>query len=149
MPDLGYFYKIVPNKTKRLAPIRLSNDYLEWCYIIGILDGDGSISIAHPKKEGEIHCLKLSYTSSSKIIVQWLCDKIEKLIPYNYRNDQKDRIIEYNRCSIYSVSGLKASILIDYLRKFPVPKFARKWENPEVIAYIENHKQNKPEYFNI
>lgn len=148
LKDLSYFYNIIPNKTKRLAPLRIMNDYLEWCYIIGLIDGDGCISLIHDKLNNR-KILRFQYTSSSENILKWVCNKIEKLIKYNYRHNQEDRIhqLQNKKCSVYCVSGLKASLLIDYLSKFPVPKLARKWENLEVLSYITKHKDEYPERF--
>ncbi len=47
----------------------------------------------------------------------------------------------------YTIVGLRAAIIIDYLRQFPVPKLNRKWNHPVVLQKINEYKQKYSHLF--
>lgn len=145
---LRQHFNLQPNKTKRLRPPNLENKYYKFSYLIGLIDGDGSIGASGSQRGKYKKSPFLSYSSSSKDIVDWIKEMIDTYsCPSSRKQVSTVLKIKNSNCYSYSVCGLRAAVIINYLRQFPVPKLARKWENPEVLAYIEEKKKLRPELF--
>lgn len=146
-----YLYKhfnLVPNKTRRLRPPNFENKYFKFAYLIGLIDGDGSIGASGSQGGKYRKSPFLSYSSCSKDIVDWIKEMVDNNSCPSSRNElSKVLKIKNSNCYSYNVSCLRAAVIINYLRQFPVPKLARKWENPEVLAYIEEKKAKYPDLF--
>lgn len=146
---LKQYFNIEPRKTERLGPTNLNNKYLNLAYFIGLIDGDGSIFSSIAKKDGYKN-IQISCCSCSKPIVEWLRDLLNNNFPsINYSNRIAADLSfhKINKVWSFGLNGLRAAVIINYLRQFPVPKLARKWDNPEVLAFIEEKKRQYPELF--
>lgn len=144
LEDLKKNFDLFQNKTHRLRPPPLGNDYLMSCYLIGLLDGDGAISFSRESK-----IVNISYGSASKDIVDWVREFVDKRFPFYIRKKPPAIVKElldgrYYHTSIY---GLKAVKLIELMKTLPVPRYGRKWENPELLSIIEHYRRKWPEYF--
>ena len=144
MDDLKNNFAIIPNKTKRLEHPNIESNYLKWCWLIGFMDGDGCINL-NPK-----NYLNISYTSSSTNLLFWIKDFIENKFNNKFmlRNRQnKIKKLSWANCHQYVIGGTRACALFNYLKDFPVPKLARKWQQPKILEYLEQMKQKYPQFF--
>ena len=144
---LKQYFNLEPNKTHRIGPTNLTDKYLNFAYLIGYCDGDGTITMCHQKEKG-YKSLQFSCVSCSKPIMEWMKDVIDKTFSLTGPYSRYTKLIlKGPNLWYFGVSGLRAAVIINYLRQFPVPKLARKWNNPEVLAYIEDKKRQYPELF--
>ena len=146
--DLSKNFNIVSGKTHRLQPPNVTSDFLKCCYLIGMTDGDGCISIGKPQGYQEMPVV--SYVSASQDIIQWIRDFVDSKFPFSNRRNPKRGTVNssvqgtYHHCRIYGMQAIK---LFDFLRRIDVPKFARKWDNPAFLALVETYRQKWPEFF--
>lgn len=149
--NLKKYYNIIPQKTKRLAPTNLINKYLNWSFIIGLIDGDGCIGIKNNNINNNWKSIYLNISSSSQFIIKWLKEIFDKFFPSEkYSMTKKIANIGFHKEDSYyriTLNGLRAAIILDYLSKFPVPKLSRKWENPEILEFINEKKKQYPDLF--
>ena len=144
LEDLKLNFDLFQNKTHRLRPPSLGSDYLMSCYLVGLLDGDGAISFSRKDK-----LVNIAYGSASKDIVHWVREFVDKNFPFSLKN-KPPAIVKtkldgrYYHTSIY---GLKAVKLIELMKTLPIPRYARKWENPELLTIIDHYHQRWPQYF--
>lgn len=138
--DLEKKYNIVQNKTKILKPINSDNNNLILSYICGLIDGDGCIC-AKTRNEG----IALHYISSSKQVVEWMHNYLDKLANYEYRIPNK--VGKQKNAYQFQFQGVKAAIIIDRIRQLPIYKMDRKWNNPVIIERIDKIKQKYPHLF--
>lgn len=96
--DLENIFNILPNKTFRLSPPKLPH-YLLMSWLIGYIDGDGSISI---KKDGK--GLRVDFISGSEEIIKWIKEFID--------NNFKDRLANHREDNYYKRKGRNSYHLI-------------------------------------
>lgn len=147
--DLINNFSLIPQKTFRLTGPSFNNEYLDFCYIIGFIDGDGAI-FNHQKNKNSV---TFTITSGAEKLLQWIKEKIDNKFNLEYRSiwtkcgngriyNKKGRTYNY-----VSSSSIRSSVIINYFRQFPIPKLARKWDQPEVLQKIEYYKGKYPQYF--
>lgn len=144
--DLAINFNLIPKKTYRLAPpLNLSEENL-LAYLIGYMDGDGSICLTNRKIKKE---LIIGFSSASKSILNWIREFTNS--KFNRCLKNKTNIIRLIPGCLngkqFSIAGLRACHMIDFLNKIDVPKLERKWKNPEILAFIEEKKQEFPHLF--
>lgn len=141
--DLHKNFNIVPIKATRLLPPSLSSDLLRCCFIIGVIDGDGSVCFTSKTET-------INITSSSRALIEWIrdftCAHFDFRAPrsgnrYPRVNEVRDGYYAF------AVNGLKAIKLFDFLRRIDVPHFVRKWNNPAFLTLVETYRQKWPEFF--
>lgn len=143
--DLAFNFNIVGNKTYRLSPPNLANDYLMCCFLIGYTDGDGTISPFRTKAKPEIH---IRYCSASRCIIEWIRDFVIKHFPFQIKGrDSKVHISANGQHFSYSIYGVRAIQFFEFMRKLDLPKFPRKWDNPEILAVVERYHRDFPQWF--
>lgn len=141
--DLEKYYNILPNKTLRLAPPNLNDEYLNFCYLIGYIDGDGTIYF---EKKRQRLCINI--ISSSKNIINWCHSLIyNKFRNFSLINKANTVRLVYKKYPFMSVNGVRAAVVFDYLSKFDVPKLQRKWNNPDILNYVNSIKSLYPQFF--
>lgn len=150
---LNKYYNIVNNKTFRLGPINLQNKYLQLAFIIGAIAGDGYIAWARHKKNPYP---LIGICGCSYDFIKWVENVFNNEFPFEYKKNVKRGGAEVlsmpsskSKCYRYTVNGLRAAIIIDYLRQFPVYKLARKFDNPQILNYIQEKKTQFPHLFKI
>lgn len=134
-------FNLSQKKSYNIKPPNIQNNYLKLCFLIGYIDGDGCI---HKVKNREQ--LMVNVTSASHPIIEWIKTLIEYNFPQNLKNRSNNIRVNKNY-SHYSISGIKACVLVDSLSKFPIHKLDRKWNSPSVISYIESQKEEYPYLF--
>jgi hypothetical protein len=142
--DLKRNFNLFAKKTYRLPPPNLASDYLSCCYLIGLWDGDGTISLCRKTQQPQIR-----YGSASREIVQWVKEFVDAKFPFRVRDKAPGNVISkpdnsYHSLAIYGIRSIK---IIDFFRRIDVPKFDRKWNNPEILTIIENYRRDFPEFF--
>lgn len=141
--DMAKIFSIEPIKTFRIAPPNLNNNILNFCYLLGYLDGDGSI--VFPKGRSSFN---ISVVSCSKNILDWIKNILDKEFPIKYRRPTFPKVCFCPRgWYSFAIGGLRAAVILDYLRQFPVPKLSRKWDKPNVLEYVEQQKLKYPHLF--
>ncbi len=136
--DLKELFNITPRKSLTLIPPNISNKYLNYSYLLGLLDGDGSILINRADKR-----VSVGIVGASLPLIEWVKSQFNNIINNNYN------IVKPKNCNYYilTVRGKEAAVIIDFLRQFPVPKLARKWDKPEVLERINKYKSERPDLF--
>jgi hypothetical protein len=142
--DLFRHFNITPRKTYTLQPPNINNEYLEYAYIIGAIDGDGWIF-----KYKNQNRISIGFVAAISPVVEWIHSKLNNIYKNGYSVKKSKDTKMKNGCYYFAIQDIAAAIIIDYLRQFPVPKLARKWENPEILKYIEEQKLKHPELFKI
>lgn len=146
--DLKNNFSLVPNKTKNLNPPNFNDEFLEFCLLIGFLDGDGCLCLTTGRGKP---VFTISVASSSEKMINWVKAIIDKKFPNSEysRGKRFPEVVLYPNGKWFSfgLSGLRCMVLFDYLRRFPVPKLERKWNKPGVLELLKWHKQEFPEYF--
>jgi hypothetical protein len=141
--DLQRVFNLAQNKTYRLAPPFLGSDYLMFCYLIGLLDGDGAVSIS--KTNNQLH---IAYGSASARIVEWVQSFVEEKIPFQIRSKpQRIAHLLNGGYHHYVVRGLRAVKLVELARRMSIPRFARKWDRQDVTDIIAHYRSKWPEWF--
>lgn len=141
--DLKNNFNVIPKKTYRLEPPSNLSKELMYCWLIGMTDGDGNIHYHKGKNQ-----ITLYFVSASESIIKFIHSFISINFPqYLRKMENKYRKRKNQNCYECFFSGIKACIIIDYLRSFPVPKLTRKWENPIILDYIAQKKQQYPHLF--
>ncbi len=122
-PALANNFGIVPGKMNRVPPINLS-EYLKWCYLIGYIDGDGSIFVDKRPKQT---LLKIVISSGISKVLDWIRNLIESKFNKNLaRTVIHHKFVKKYGCQHYNVLGIRACLMLQFLRKFDVPKLERK-----------------------
>ncbi len=145
--DLDRNFGVISNKTFRAPPPKLPCNFLNLCFYIGYFCGDGSMLI-NIQKGGRLN-LNMRIVSCNKLVLEWFKTLIENL---NLKGPQKERggntvWTPNERYFYYSVTCIKAFVLFDLLKDFPVPKLARKWNRPDILEELSKKKSKYPHLF--
>lgn len=113
--DLAEIYNIVNAKTFTLQPPNLNDPERIRAYIVGYIDGDGTI--------GNSNTFKLSICSSLDLC-EWIKRQMDLLFPA--KNIAGNISINHN-IHTYTVYGKRGLNIARYLNESPVWKLERKW----------------------
>jgi hypothetical protein len=146
--DLKQNFNVTSRKTYTIQP-PIINDILSlYSYIIGLIDADGWICINNIKKHKR-PCIGV--VGASYPLLDWFKEKIEFLIKddifYGSHLIQQPKIENKKDYFYYVNGGLRALLILNILKDFPLPKLERKWNNPEINEILEKAKQKHPELF--
>lgn len=142
--DLKSNFSIVPSKTHILQPPKIDDEFLKLCYVIGYIDGDGTIDVRE-----NVRKIGLSVTGASFDIIEWIHNIFINLTENCRITNKKPKIVFTRKYFKANLQGNSACAAIDYLSKLPVPKLERKWNSPELISYIQKQKSLYPDKFLI
>lgn len=140
--DMKLNFNLCQRKTKILQGPNLTNDYLNLCFLIGYIDGDGCVHWDKWKKQPTI-----KFVSSSPIILNWVKDIFDRQFNFSARAPKKFNITKEPTMGKLSISGLRAAKVFELLSAIDIPKLDRKWKNPEFLAEFENYKLKFPTFF--
>jgi hypothetical protein len=135
--DLYYFYNITPRKSLTLEPPNIKDPYLQDCFIIGYLDGDGSIGLYKSKRQKSLHISALG----TENILNWINERFQQISGKNFN---KNIYMRKNNTLTYSIvySDKKARKLFLHFEKIKVPKLERKWSH-EFKEHCLNYSKYK------
>lgn len=120
--DLNFNFNIVPNKTFVLEPPNLINFNNILAYIIGYIDGDGTIS--EYKKD---NCKYIHFLGTENLL-NWIKETLNEVSePYKNKNS---KVHKHTNANIfrYQINGRRAVEIYNTLKKIDVPKLQRKWK---------------------
>lgn len=136
--DLEKHFGLTPRKTHRLPAPNLADPHLQLCYLVGLIDGDGCMQISNTNR------LSISYTSSSRTIVEWVKSFVDSLGLSSIKRGRRGNVRSASNSTeayTYQVCGLKAIDLIKRVQKLKsegIPILDRKWDNDRLNAYIRD-----------
>lgn len=131
--DLNKNYNITPKKTLTLQPPNITDKYLIDAFIIGYIDGDGSIGL---DKNNKIY---LQIVGTKKVL-EWMQNRFSEIISCNNKNMTSGCIIPTKKVFTFRISHDPALILLKHFNTINVYKMARKWNKVELAVPSENNK---------
>ncbi|MCK5016494.1 MAG: hypothetical protein KAS32_05410 [Candidatus Peribacteraceae bacterium] len=139
LKDLNTIYNIVDRKSLILKPpVIKGKEFLS--YIIGYLDGDGSMGIRYYKRAGP--SVYLSFLGTKALLSEIRCF-FDLLVAPNKRKSNLRKVYE-SGVYLYSVGGIRASKIIEILCEVEVPRLRRKWE--PAIKFLNEEKGYSIDY---
>lgn len=127
--DLYNIWSLHPRKTLNLLPPKLSNVQHQLAYIIGLIDGDGSICLCKYKNNYNLEYSRIKFTiCGTKDIIEWCSNILHNLENPKYKpftiESNKNNTLYYIRCD-----KLRAQNLINKLLEVNIPwRLPRKWD---------------------
>lgn len=118
--DLKNNFNITPNKSLTLKPPTQLNKECSIAFIIGLIDGDGSIHY-HPTSK-----IRLKISGTYEVLF-WIKSIFDVLEPKYKRSLAKIQHRKITTSCDYCVAGVRAIKLLNILNKINVPKLNRKW----------------------
>jgi DNA-binding transcriptional regulator WhiA len=119
LDDLERHFNITPNKSLSLIPPNLNEKEFIKAFIIGYIDGDGSIVYGTNKQKKKY--LRLSILGTENLLL-WIKDFFDQEFDLSYR-----KLYKQGRVYCYQLASLKAYKALSDLNKLEVPKLKRKW----------------------
>ncbi len=152
--DLANNFCIVPRKTHRLRPPNLHNRFFEFCYLLGVTDGDGTISFGYKEyKNSKYPIIQMRYVGCSRDIIEYIKNLVDYIFDCSFtaRGTKIANVnVEHGKESdyySYNVTGLRSFLLFNFLKDFPLPKMDRKWLQPKILEELEKQKLKYPDHF--
>lgn len=118
--DLGQNFNITPRKTHTLLPPSLVDFNHKLAYIIGYIDGDGSIMKTKCGRNYDW----ISIVGTRNLLL-WISSVFNELEP---SKSGKTNVYKGKSMWMYSLQGPRATKILDRLRQIPTPKLERKWK---------------------
>lgn len=137
--DLKNYYNIVPNKSLILTPPKELTKAQMDCFIMGLIDGDGSINLV---RHGSNNSLSIACVGTIPMM-QFIKNRFEEILGCPTTNLYV-RDSSKNYCS-YRIGDKKARTIFKFYMEnyFSIPSLHRKW-NPEILQYCNSFKKNLP-----
>ena len=120
--DLYKNFNITPRKSLTLNPPKGLSKKQELSFLVGLIDGDGSIHIITPKNPNHKPFLGFGL-AGSKDIIKWASNIFHKELKVN-----KNTFRRQQKIYSYQSSHRQAKLILKPLSKIKVPKLDRKWE---------------------
>ena len=119
--DLKENFGVIPTKSLILEPPPISNKEMMYSYIVGYIDGDGSIMLDRGLPRLAVY--------GTESVLRWISNLFNEDFPrenrrYNLTIPRKDSRSEM---WYYRTSGERCERIIKYLSSFNVPHLNRKW----------------------
>lgn len=120
--DLLTNYNIGPAKSLTMTPPNLTNEDTIKSFIIGYIDGDGTICFL-----GKAKYLKLGIIGTRETL-EWILEWFDKWTPpTKAKKSIQQKKTNKNICEL-TIYGKRAEALIKILKAVPVAKLDRKWD---------------------
>lgn len=121
--DLAKYYNIIPRKSLILQPPNIKNKELIDAFIVGYIDGDGSIG-RYKFKKCKSKILQISFIGTLEIC-EWIQNRFSEIVGYNIsrvysRGKGKN---QYQ----FMCSGQMAIDIWQHFSSINVPSLERKW----------------------
>ena len=119
--DLKINFNIVERKSKILEPPNLVNETLIKSFILGLIDGDGSVIIYKSTKKPVI------VLYGTRLVLEWMKSYVDTwTTKSNYKKAEVNQIQKHLHS--YKVCGKRAKEVGKILSSIKVPKLNRKWQ---------------------
>lgn len=135
--DLARHFGVTHNKTLRCPPPNLPTLLHKLAYIRGYIDGDGTIT--HNPSDG---VMGIGVCGVNREMIAWVREVVESMNLPKAKKARPALIFQASgeNCYYYNVRGFRAAVLLELLRRVPVPNLARKWNNPTILAIVDKWK---------
>lgn len=137
--DLKHHFNITPAKSYTLQPPNLIELKLIDSYIIGLIDGDGSIGFQHVKNKRDRFYISLVGTPEVLLFVK---QRFEQILGHTTSNLHFDKKFKGNTCT-FRISDETARIIFLHYYNINIQKMERKWSK-EKLDYCLNFKKTLP-----
>lgn len=131
--DLILKWNIIPNKSLKLQPPNNLSKYQQYSYIIGLIDGDGSIKY---NKNGSILQISITCTKFMASWIQKVLNKKGRLYPYKKKNNITVEL-RWNAADSRYIYNL-----LSQKRLKNIPRLNRKWNSNDNLALRPIGNQN-------
>ena len=122
--DLENNFNIVSKKSLILEPPSIDDSKMAISYIIGLIDGDGSVGAYKYKgKKDDVYIITFCGTEN---IVSWVCNILNKYFPIGKRKIKYRHITE-NNTYFLNFSGKRVVKLCKYILENDIPFMSSKW----------------------
>jgi hypothetical protein len=124
--DLQVNFNIFPRKSLTLQPPEGLNHEQSLAFIIGDLDGDGSIGFYSRQyyKDSIYSAEKISF-SGTKALLCWIKDILDNLVPSKRTETSVKR---HHGIFQYQIQGTRARSILKILKSVDCPHLPRKWD---------------------
>ena len=137
--DLYKYFNITPNKSSTLLPPNLSITNLIDSYIIGLIDGDGSIGETNNR-------LYISITGTKEVL-QFVKNRFEEILEKPTSN--LHCVNEASNNYTLRISDLAARKIYNHLMQYIVPRLERKWKYTNLSSDRKPRKRNMEKYYKV
>lgn len=136
--DLYKYFNITPNKSNTLKAPNLIDDNFIDSYIIGLIDGDGSIG----ETKGRFY---ISITGTKEVL-QFVKNRFEQILGKPVSNLYC--VNELSNNYTMRISDLSARKIYNHLMNYSLPRLSRKWKY-KVSSVRKSRKRNMDKYYRI
>lgn len=135
--DLERNFNIIPNKSLVYSPPNLKDSFLD-CFIMGLIDGDGTIGFSKRKKGTQDSLyISIAGTYDTVTLVKNRFDEIlEKKTSRLYQHNKNKNFYQYR----ISDKNARLIFIYFYTRYSNISKLNRKWSK-EIFEYCNNWKK--------
>lgn len=130
---------LMPNKSKTIEKLKIPNKYF-FDFLRGYFDGDGSSYSYWDKRWKNSFMFYTSFASASKPHIDWLREKIKKLVEINGHITQDRR---KNTWQLKYAKKESKKIISKMYYKEKLPCCNRKHKKLKIILNIDNKESNK------
>lgn len=124
--DLSKNFNVYNFKSKILEPPTFIEESHMISYMVGLIDGDGSIFSTTDKWNNTY--LNLAIASSTSEILEWFKSWFDLWYPNYQGRNAKVRKLSSSNSFTYSVIGIRAENILHKLNCVDLPRLNRKWE---------------------
>lgn len=135
--DLNDVWKITPRKTFTLEPPPLTDRRLQLCYLSGLIDGDGWITL-NKTPENTYGCTLEISVMGAKELMEWTKTIFDAITPANTGNRVKSTKSKDIRC--ITLRGMRAYQIAKTFLALDIPRLDRKWDKArEFIRLVDSN----------
>ena len=140
--DLQKSWNITENKSLTLTAPNFNKLNLSLAYLLGIINGDGTIGIQKSNNK-EYFYIRLLGTRN---LLEWAKNRFEEALKEKIDGEVH---IERDGTSVYllQVNGIQAVKLFEKMKVLNCIQLARKWKNPQILKLVEDYKSKYPNQF--
>lgn len=142
MDDLQKYWNITENKSLTLTAPSFNDLNLSLAYILGIINGDGTIGIQKTGNKNYFYIRLLG----TRNLLEWAKNRFEEALREKIDGEVH---VERDGASVYllQVNGIQAIKLFEQMRVLNCIQLARKWSNPQILKLVEDYKLKNPSLF--